>query len=187
MKKMLVVLLAAALAVTALGVLGCGGDTGTAKEYTKTADEAFGKLEVKLDEMGTASEALITAAVTGNLAEITPEKLESVSAIVKEVTGEIETVSALYLKITDLEGVEDYVAYAEAMVNALTAQATSVKKGAELLSKLVPVLQTGDTAQISAAIQENMEDITGIQDLSKAVDAEFEKALKIKEDKNIEY
>lgn len=185
MKKYLVVLLAVMLTAGCLGLLGCGGDTGKAKENMETADAAFAALEKKLDEMGKLSEELIGAAVTGNLAAITPEKVQRVSALVTEVAPEIEAVKADYQKILELKGVDDYAEYATTMIAALDAQAVSVKAGGELLAKLVPVLQSGDPAQISAAIKDNAAGIATVQDLSKATDMAFAAAKKIKTDKNL--
>lgn len=185
MKRFLVVLLAVMMTASLLGVLGCGGDTGKAKEYMKTADTAFVALEKKLGEMGALSEELIGAAVTGNLTAITPEKTEKVSALVEEVTPEIEAVKAEYKKILDLKGVEDYAEYATAMIAALDAQTASVEAGAELLGKLMPVLASGDPAQMSAAIKENMAGIKTVQELSAAADKAFAAAEKIKTEKNL--
>lgn len=171
MRKVLVLALVVMLSTTLLMVVGCGGgDTETAKEYMTSADAMWEDLNKKLTEIDTQSTALITAAITGDLASITAEDLAAVSESLEGIEAEINKVGAEYEKINTLEGVDDYKAYAVARQQALDGHLSAIKAGASLLEALAPIMQTGDQAALAAAIEENMGEIEKIQELSDTAD-----------------
>jgi ABC-type oligopeptide transport system substrate-binding subunit len=186
MRKLLVGVLVVLLGVAMLALVGCSsGDTATAKSDMKAADAAFAPLDAQLTQLATQSTTLVTAALSGNAPTINPADLQKVASATSTLLPEIASVKADYQKILTLSDVADYKAYATAMVKNLDADAAVVTAGQSLLAKLAPVIQSGDTAALNAAISQSMSEIQQIQTMQKQADDAKAAAEKIKADKGL--
>lgn len=185
MKKLLIAALVAVFAVSAFTLAGCGGDTDTARKYMKEADTAYEALDKQLSELASSSTALVTAALQGNVSAITPEDLTRLAGMVGTFEPEIAGVKDLYATIVPLKGVEDYVAYAKAMMKALDAESAMVAAGGAFLAQLEPYLKSGDVAGLSKKIEQSTAEIIKTQGMQTTTDEAYAAAKKIKKDKNL--
>lgn len=185
MKKFLTAAVAALVVVSVLASAGCGGDTAKAQEYMEEADAAQKELSSKLNELSRDTTALVTAALQGNVAAITQEDLTRIAGMVGTFEPEIARVKDLYARITALDGVDDYAAYAESMMKALDAEAEIVAAGGAFLAELEPYLKNGDVAGLTSKIESSTEAIIEVQGLQTASDEAYAEAEKIKKEKNL--
>ena len=191
MKKVLVIALVVMLGVASLAVVGCGGgDTDQAKEYMSPADAAANVLKASADALDKTSEAIIGSAITGDVASIDPTSMAAIGEELDVLIAECDQVKVMYKDITSLEGVEDYVEYANAMIKWGTAQAAALSGGKAIFEAMAPAIEqlatTGDASALTAALQETGDSLKGLDDLGKTADADFEAAQKIKMDKNLQ-
>lgn len=191
MKKVLVIALVVMLGVASLAVVGCGGgDTDQAYEYMVTADAAADVLKVAGDDLDKTSEAIIGAAITGDVSTIDPTVLAAIGTELDNLIAECDQVNGLYQNITNLEGVDDYADYAIAMTKWCNAQKTSLNAGKAIFEAMAPAIEqlatTGDASALTAALQESGEALKGLDDLGKTADDAFEAAQKIKLDKGLQ-
>ncbi|MBU4194062.1 MAG: hypothetical protein KKE79_04715 [Actinobacteria bacterium] len=187
MKKVLVVALVVMLGVASLAVVGCGGDTDQAKEYMVAADAANDVLTVASDKLDKSTEAIIGAAISGDLSAVDATVVATVGSDIEALIAECDQVKEMYKNITSLEGVEDYVDYANNMIEYLTAQKATLSAGLEIFKQLSPAIQTwaetGDSSALTAAMGEAGPALEGLAELQKKADALFKSAVKIKVDK----
>jgi len=191
MKKVLVIALVVMLGVASLAVVGCGGgDTDQAKEYMVTADAAADVLKASADALDKTSEAIIGSAVTGDVSTIDPTSLAAIGEEIDTLIAECDQVSQMYKDITNLEGVDDYIAYASAMIKWCTDQKKALSAGKAIFEAMAPAIEqlatTGDSSALTAALQQSGEALTGLNDLGKTADDSFEAAQKIKMDKGLQ-
>ena len=185
MRKVLVLIMVVLLGVTAFALAGCG-NTGEAKKQMKAADLAWNNVNKKITEMSTTLTALLTPVISGNVSALTESSAaltkaeESVDAISKEL-GSVEK---LYTSLGDLN-VAGYTEYADAMIKAIGATNDTISLGKEVLAKILPVIQTGDAAQITAFIQQNMALLTQAQTAQATAQSALDAAQKIKTDKKL--
>lgn len=185
MRKVLVLIMAVLLGVTAFALAGCG-NTAKAKEAMKKADAAWNVVDAKLKELTNTLTQVLAPALTGDVTAITQNSAaltkagESANAFIPELQG----VGKLYDDLAGLN-VGDYTEYADAMIKAVNATINTINVGKGILAKIMPVIQTGDVAQITAFAQQNTQLLTEAQtaqaDAQKAIDA----ANKIKVDKKL--
>ncbi|MBU4240782.1 MAG: hypothetical protein KKE43_04700 [Actinobacteria bacterium] len=187
MKKVLVVALVVMLGVASLAVVGCGGDTDQAKEYMVAADAANDVLTVASDKLDKSTEAIIGAAISGDLSAVDATVVATVGSDIEALIAECDQVKEMYKNITSLEGVEDYVDYANNMIVYLAAQKATLSAGLEIFKQLSPAIQTwaetGDSSALTAAMGEAGPALEGLAELQKKADALFKSAVKIKVDK----
>ncbi|MBU4174510.1 MAG: hypothetical protein KKB90_12290 [Actinobacteria bacterium] len=191
MKKVLVIALVVMLGVASLAVVGCGGgDTDQAKEYMVTADAACDVLKASADALDKESEAIIGSAITGDVSTLDPTSLAAIGEDLDTLIAECDQVSGLYNNITNLEGVDDYFDYANAMIAYLNEQKVALKAGKAIFEAMAPAIEqlatTGDASALTAALQESGEALKGLDDLGKKADDAFEAAEKIKMDKGLQ-
>ena len=185
MKKVLVVVMAVLLGVTAFALAGCG-NTAKAKEAMKKADAAWKVVDTKLMELSNTLTQVLTPAMTGDVNVLMQSSAaltqagESVNALVTE----LEDVEKLYDDLADLN-VGDYTEYADAMIKAVNATIDAIALGKEILAKVMPVIQTGDVAQITTFFQQNTALITQAQTAQQKTQAARDAAEKIKTDKKL--
>jgi len=177
----------AALMVCVMAVVGCGGQTKEAKEYMTKADNAFENLDKVLSETSKKSNDLLTKAFTGDISGIqsNPKMLEEMSATLDNAIKELEKVSSDYAKIRDLKGVEDYVEYANAMINAIKVEIELVKAGQQLIAKLAPIAAAGDWVKFAETIKQSAAEATKITELTTKVDKLLKDAREIKSEKKL--
>lgn len=185
MKRLLIAAMVAVLAVSAFLLAGCGGDTETAKKYMKEADTSYEALSKQLSQLSSSTTALVSAALQGNLSAITPEDLTKIVGMVGTFEPEIAKVKDEYAKITPLNGVEDYVAYANAMIKALDADAAIVAAGGAFLAELEPYLRSGDVVGLQKKIEQSTAQIAKMQAMQTTTDKAYADAQQIKKDKNL--
>ena len=185
MRKVLVLIMAVLLGVTAFALAGCG-NTAKAKEAMKKADAAWNVVDAKIKELTNTLTQVLAPVLTGDVAAITQNSAaltqagESANAFIPELEG----VGKLYDDLAGLN-VGGYTEYADAMIKAVNATIDGIALAKEILAKIMPVIQSGDVAQITAFAQQNAQLLTQAQtaqaDSQKALDA----AEKIKTDKKL--
>lgn len=191
MKKVLVIALVVMLGVASLAVVGCGGgDTDQAYEYMVTADAAADVLKVAADDLDKTSEAIIGSAISGDVASLDPAELGALGTELDNLIAECDQVSGLYKNITNLEGVDDYVEYANAMIRWCTDQKKALSAGKAIFEAMAPAIQalatTGDASSLTAALQESGEALKGLDALGKTADDSWDTAQAIKIDKALQ-
>ncbi len=191
MKKVLVIALVVMLGVASLAVVGCGGgDTDQAYEYMVTADAAADVLKVAADDLDKTSEAIIGSAISGDVASLDPAELGVLGTELDNLIAECDQVSGLYKNITNLEGVDDYVEYANAMIRWCNDQKKALSAGKAIFEAMAPAIQalatTGDASSLTAALQESGEALKGLDALGKTADDSWDTAQAIKIDKALQ-
>ncbi len=176
-----------AMGVTLLGVVGCGGQAGQAKEYLKAADAAYANVQKDSKKLEGILTPMLAGAMGGNYAAVTAQGLQDANAVIKSILEAVPVVSEDYQKLDDLSGVEDYQAYSDAMVKTVESDTEAIKGTKALIDSLLPIAQTGNTAQIGQWFQANSSTITGLQGLQTAAEENYSAAQQVKKDKNLSY
>ena len=157
LKKTVVMVIALSIVLLALAALpGCGGDTGTARNYMNQADQAYADAMTKGLELQKQQEATLPAVVSGD-----PNQLKAASAQLPDIDRALaayqdaaKATLADYRKINTLNGVAEYKTYAKMMDTSLVELITSIDTGKSLISvftDLTNQLNAGQQADISGA------------------------------------
>ncbi len=139
MKKILVVALAAAVLLSALAAVGCGGDTGKAGAYMEEGDALSKKMRsltgsAVFDAVALLAELGIQVSETG---DIDPQAItDTASKQLNAIVANGEKAKIEYEKILDLSGVDDYKAYAEQRIKAIDSTIVVLESVDGLLDKL---------------------------------------------------
>lgn len=188
MKKVLVVVMVVILGVAMLAVVGCGGDTDTAKEYMKAADTATEAMLKKGDALDKETETMLGAAAMGDVSSIDPSEVGAVEENINLVISESQAAKMLYEKILPLEGVDTYIEYANAMIKFLDLEIKTLEAGNKLYAMIAPAFAqafAGDYTALNAAMQQAGSELGGLNDLQKETDKAYKEAQKIKTDNNL--
>ncbi len=139
MRKVLVFSVALMLAISMLATIGCGGDTGKAKEYMKAGDDLSIKMESFSENATSDVEDLlidlgVDLAVTGTVEfkKITDEAKK----MSDELNQESKKAKVEYGKILDLSGVEEYKEYANLRIKAINNTSSVLESLKGLLGEL---------------------------------------------------
>lgn len=183
MKKTAIVIMVALLSLAAAGIIGCGGNTGQAKEDMKKADAAYSKLKKQLDELQATMTGVLGGAVMGNYAALTQQTLDTAMAAIDKVLAESPAVAKEYRTLAALEGVPDYTEYANAMIKAIEANDAALGAGRTAIGQIKPLVEAGNTAAIAGVL--NQAEIEKLQSLSDAATQAYEDAQAIKTEKKL--
>lgn len=178
MRKILVLTCIMLLLVPALVLVGCGGgDTEQAKEYLKQGDQLANERGVKNTELLNAWRTVRETADPAAKATA----WEQAESIYSEVEALVQKEKAEYEKMKGLEGVEDYVKYAELKIQELNAFDQMLKATNDFLRK---VNNNGFASQqeLEAANQKYQAESAKLQEENKRAS---EKAEQLKKDKNL--
>ncbi|MBN1289456.1 MAG: hypothetical protein JXA49_07470 [Actinobacteria bacterium] len=187
MRRAVVIVAVLLLALSSMAIVGCGGgDTETAKKYMKTADAAAEDLQKKSEDILNKAMAILMPALSGDLSGANSQDLPMLSEEMGQLNTEADAVKADYEKITKLEGVPDYVEYADAMIKWVDIYKETLAEGEKMFSELTPIydeaIKTGDATALMSALTS----ISGGQeDIQKGLEDQQKKAEKIKKDKNL--
>ena len=188
MKRVLVLLMVTLLGLTVLVAAGCGGDTAQAQEYLKAADEAYTEAQAQGEEILNILTPMLAGAMAGNYAAVTPEVLANGSELIQESLDTLlPDAAAAYAKVNDLEGVEDYQAYADAMLKTIESDTEALAGTKGLIDSLAPIAQSGDAAQVEQWFRTNSAVIMQLQELQTVSEENYVKAQKVKSEKNLEF
>lgn len=186
MRRAVITLAVLLMAVASLGVVGCGGDTATAKQYMKEADQAVADLQEKTDKMSEEAYAGIMPLLSGNTSEVNLDQLTAMAGEVPAIEKEIDAVIADYKKITKLNGVDDYVAYANAMIDYLETMKSALQEQMKMMETLMPAIQQAvATGDISSIMTQMTTASTGVTEISTELEEKKDAADKIKKDKKL--
>ena len=185
MRKVLVLIMVVLLGVTAFALAGCD-NTGKAKEAMKEADDAWTKANTQITEMSNILTEVLTPLMSGDTSALTKnaDALNQAGAQIDAVTKELESVEELYDDLANLN-VGGYTEYADAMIKAINATIDALTVGKELYAKMMPVIQTGDIAQMTAFLTQNTALLTQAQTAQQETEAAISAAEKIKTDKKL--
>lgn len=185
MKKVLVIVLAVMLVMASFALTGCGSDTDTdqAREYMDKADVAATVMLETAGELDQSMSVIIGAAAAGDMSLIDTTTVATSGKGMETLIAEVDDIKVLYEKILPLEGVDDYVDYANAMISFLDAQKQVLEVGKQLFNQISPAImqwmQTGDPSTAQAAIQQAGAPLGAIEELQGAADTAYEQAQSI--------
>ena len=147
----IVLLLAAACAAA----VGCGGNTGKARQYMTVADQSYEDAAAKGDRLQKHEEAALPALMSGDPAALlqAAPRIADIQQSIDTYRASAQTTKADYAKITALSGVAEYKTYANMMIAALDTILASLDTGQGLLdgvSKLVQQLSAGQQVDMQS-------------------------------------
>jgi hypothetical protein len=199
MKKPLSILLIAALSAAVLMIAGCGGgsSSGTnqfdtqlakAKSLATSADTAWAPLNNKITDDVNTMTVIMTGAIAGNPSAVNTQQVSSITSSMTQLTSQIDAVKAKYQQLLNdpnlktLKGPDQYVAYAQAMIKALNDYKALFTAGANFLTQIEPMLVSGNTAGVQAAVQAatSSGQITQLQTLMTTAQSDLAAARTIK-------
>lgn len=180
MKRFMVVALVAALLVGVVSVsVGCGGDTAKAQEYMNAADEAYQKLGEDANQLaGKITQAMTKATDVAGLEAAIAE----VNTFIDDLIKQAEEVTALYDKIKPLNGVVNYVKYADMMTEVLTKETDAFEQLKGAMDAILAAAKAGDTAKLEQLSGELEATFSTIGDEISKLE---EQAQKFKTDNNL--
>jgi len=195
MKRALVIVLAAALALSMLAVLaGCGGDANKdeAKGLMQAGDNYMSEVDIALTELTEMQTELATTAMGGDMSAVTGEAgaamTEEVMGILDTIAENLELAKAEYEKILALDGVQDYKDYANLMIDAVDIYLEQLDYTSELVVTLIDALEAmaqGQDIDILSMMMDS-EELTMIEELGEQGDDIRTEAEQWKLDKNLE-
>ena len=195
MKKVLVIALAAALALSMMAVLaGCGGDANKdeAKALMQAGDNYMSEVDIALTELTEMQTELATTAMGGDMSAVTGEAgaamTEEVMGILDTIAENLELAKAEYEKILALDGVQDYKDYANLMIDAVDTYLEQLDYTSQLVVTLIDALEAmaqGQDIDILTMMMDS-EELTMIEQLGEQGDEIRAEAEQWKLDKNLE-
>lgn len=154
MKKVLIVALVLAICFGLIAVVGCGGDTATAKTYMEEGDALSTQMraftsESALDVTALLADLGIQLSETGTVQKktVTDAAIKQIDSIILKGTK----AKAAYNKMDDLKGVQPYKDYANARVSAINSTIVVLKAVKSLLKEIG---DPANKASISSTISE---------------------------------
>ena len=167
MKKYGLLLLVAVLAITMVASLaGCGDNKAKedAKGYMMAGDANF-DAAVKIYEDMQAAQAEAVTALMGGATTGGDAMIAEMTALADDMMVDLELAEAEYKNILALEGVEDYVTYANVQIDIIEMYRDLLKAASELLASIQATLAAGGTLDVMALMQSpEMQNITTISD-----------------------
>jgi hypothetical protein len=179
---------AAALVLLALSVFaagGCGSNTAQAKKDMQAADKAYSAVKSQMDQLQATLTPMLAGATAGNFSTLTPAALKTASDDMSRIIAELPGVKAEYQKITSLTGVDDYVAYAKAMIVTVDADQAALTAGKKMIDDITPLVDAGNTAAVTQYFVNNAEALNKANDLGNAASKAYDAAQAIKTAKNL--
>lgn len=190
MRKSLVLILAALLALTAaVTILGCGGekDLEKAKSLMKEGDLSYDKVETSASALEEKQSEIAKNLLSGGATGITPEQIEQtkeeISKTVSEMQGDLQAAKASYEQILQLEGVEKYKDYAGKMLEVVEKNQELLVQVEALVAKFMQMLSTMQPGTVpDLAVLLESDEMKKINELSEAIDDLLSEARKLKKD-----
>lgn len=178
--------------------VGCGGGGTGESEYQtllKKAKRIFNSTEAKwkdleqrIQNVEDGTTKAVMAAMSGNLSGFEPGKSPGLADRAKALLPDIDALKAEYQKLVDpkmeeYKGVDSYVKYAKAMIEALDIQKNATLRGVTFLEKLDPLIATGNVDALKSTVDQsiNSGEVPEIQRLQKEAKDAFAKAQETKE------
>jgi hypothetical protein len=174
------------LFLSVIALAGCGGDTGQAQEDMKIADATYDAVRARMDTLQANLTPMLAGATTGDFSTLTPDALNAASTDMAAIIAELPKVKAEYQRITELSGVEDYAAYAEAMMVTIDADIAALEAGKKIIDDLVPLIEAGNTAAVTQYFINNSAALTQANELASEAAGAYEDAQAIKTENNLE-
>lgn len=195
MRKLLVIVLIAALSLTMLTFLaGCGGsdaNTEDAKSYMSTGDGYMDSAEmdwIALDEM---QADLATQIMGGDLTAVTGEAGEALQqefeVAFDGLSSALDSAKAEYEKIRALDGVQDYKDYASKMIEAINVYENALDSAIKLADDFqaaLAAMAAGEDIDFVTMMMEN-EDLALVSELRGQGDDLVDEAKQIQQDKKL--
>jgi hypothetical protein len=195
MKKAVVMVLVAALALSMLAVLaGCGGDANKdeAMALMTSGDVYMSEVMQLTSDLETMQTDLAATALEGDMSAISGEAgaamQEEVTGILDSIAENLSAAQAEYKKILALDGVQDYKDYANKMVEAIDVYLEQLDYTGKLVGMLEDALAAmaqGQDVDIISLMMDS-EELQKVDELGKEGDALVDEANQIKLDKNLE-
>ena len=167
------------VAIVALLLPGCGGDTKQAKQYMQQGDKLVQQLQEELNTW--------LGAVTSSMSNVSDQaafdaalnKLKASAASLSKTAGEAK---AEFEKIKGLKGVDDYVKYADLQIAALETVQEFVTKTNSFLDQVAAIVKSGDITALTSAGKTYEDEMNK---LGEEISKRSAEAQKLKADKNL--
>lgn len=167
MKKFGVLLLVAALAITVVASMaGCGSNQNKedAKSYMLAGDARYDAGVKAYEELQTAQTNAVTGVMGGDTSGMDAVLIQ-MNQIANTMKAEMAAAKLEYEKILPLEGVEDYVTYANVQIDIIAMYNDLLDAAAKLLGSIQTTIASGGTIDVMALMQSpEMQNITAISD-----------------------
>lgn len=174
------ILFAVSLAVITMmvvGLTGCGGDTSKAKEYMNTADQMFSDLESAATEFQTTMTSLSSQLSNPDTLTAAVKSAKDAGTV---LAGKIDETRAAYEKIKTLNGVDDYVAYADLMIGALDVETELLNSMNDFFNQVTTL-----SSDPNALMQLQSTFLASVQTKQEEASKLLDDAQKLKTDKNL--
>lgn len=183
MKRMIAVVLVLTIFVAAVAVLAGCGDTGKAEELMKEGDRLSAKMRsltysADLDTLALLASLGIEVSETRSAKPVTDEARRQLDVIISNG----KKARAEYEKILELNGVEDFKAYADKRISAINSSIKVLDALKGLLADLGDPANTGSTREIAA--QWAKDNVSAAADAVKAF-LSWREAENIRRDKGL--
>lgn len=160
------------VAVVAVPLSGCGGDTEQARQYMQQGDELAGQFR---DEANTWVQNI----KSGYESPAGQEKFRASAEDLSKTAGEAK---AAFEKILTLEGVDDYARYAELQIQRMDIFQEFITLTSTYFDRVVAMMDSGDVSNLQGLTDAYLEDA---DKLGEEIDGLDEEAQKLKADKNL--
>ncbi len=172
--------LACALSVClATVLLGCeSSDRKKAQDYLQAGADQIQKIQ----NQATGWQNQMISATGATDSKTVKNGAEAVKLSAKGMSNTIDKAKAEYKKITRLQGVGDYVKYADLRLAQLNLIQDMLNKTNEYFEKKVATVNSGDLSGLATIEQQYSGEISNISDKIQKIDS---KAAKMKKDKRL--
>ncbi len=167
MKKFGVLLLVAAMAISVVASMaGCGSSQNKedAKAYMLAGDAKYAEGVKAYEELQAAQTSAVTGAMGGDTSGM-DAVIAQMTQIANTMKADMAAAKVEYEKILPLDGVEDYVTYANVQIDIIGMYNDLLDAAAKLLASIQTTIMSGGTLDVMALMQSpEMTNITAISD-----------------------
>lgn len=167
------------VAIVAVLLPGCGGDTKQAKQYMQQGDKLVQKLQEEANTWQDAVSSSMSNVSDPTAFQAAIDKAKDSATSLSKTAGEAK---AEFEKIKGLNGVDDYVKYADLQIEALDKFQELITKTNSFFDQIAAMVKSGDVTAITSAQTTYTEEVNKLGEEINKLD---EEAQKLKADKNL--
>lgn len=180
MKKCVTLALVIMLVATVAVLLpGCGGDTKQAKQYMQNGIKLVKQLQEEQSTWQTAVSSSMTNISDQVAYQAAIDKAKASATSLSKTAGEAK---AEFEKIKGLNGVDDYVKYANFQIAALDKFQEFITKTNSFFDQVIAMVKSGDITGLTSAEEAYTKEGSKLGEEMNKLD---EEAQKLKADKNL--
>ncbi len=180
MRRFVSLVLVVVLALLVVALLpGCGGDTKQAQEYMENGDKLVERLQSEANTWQSDVSASMANVSDPAAFQAAIDKAKASANELSKTAGEAK---AEFEKILDLEGVEDYVEYAELQIEALDKFQELITKTNSFFDQMAAMVSSGDVTGLTAAQEQYTTEVNALGEEINKLD---EEAQELKSEKDL--